>query len=327
MSDNITLYSKIVAFKKTLFKRRVMPKAVAFLMDSFFNNLHSNIMATQKDSREALETENGMGPIKKKILFYVVFPASLALNLISLVVESLSLFEFLVSEESDKEAVSNINAVVANSKNVQRKIKKIYGLDARVIHPPITTNIPDGNRNHEDYWLSVNRLTPEKRTHLQVKAFGALEDKLVVVGGYDNCHATYFNKLKRTAGSNVVFLGNVSEERLQTLYAHCKGLITSSRDEDFGMNAVEAMASGKPVIAPNEGGYKETVIDGATGTLIDDINEYELIKAVRNMGAILKADPNHYVAACRRRAGEFDVRVFMEGVQNEIIKQHAKKTQ
>lgn len=325
MGDNITLYSKIVAFKKTLFKRRVMPRAIAFLMDSFFNNLHSNIMATQKDSREALETEGKMGPMKKKILFYVVFPASLALNLISLVVESLSLFKFLVSEKSDKEAVSNINAIVANSKNVQHRIKKIYGLNAQVIHPPITTNVPNGSENHEDYWLSVNRLTPEKRTHLQVKAFGALEDKLVIVGGYDNCHVTYFNKLKGTAGGNVVFLGNVSEERLQSLYANCKGLITSSRDEDFGMNAVEAMASGKPVIAPNEGGYKETVIDGTTGILIDNINEYELIKAIRNMGAILKADPTHYVTACRRRAQEFDVKIFMENMRKEVIKQYACK--
>ena len=229
----------------------------------------------------------------------------------------------------NKKYADEVSIIVCNSHNTKNRVMKFLGKSAEVIYPPIETG-KFISEESGDYWLSVNRLITHKRVDLQLKAFSRLpNEKLIIVGSYEESHhflkyAKYCNAIKT---DNVQIKNWVGQDELMHLYAHCKGLITSSRDEDFGMNAVEAMASGKPVIAPNEGGYKETVIDGATGTLIDDINEYELIKAVRNMGAILKADPNHYVAACRRRAGEFDVRVFMEGIQNEIIKQHAKKTQ
>ncbi|MSU60678.1 MAG: glycosyltransferase [Candidatus Staskawiczbacteria bacterium] len=325
MSDNLTFYAKIVWLKKRFIKKRIVPNTTAFLIDSFFNNLHGNIIITKISLEESLGIDSDTASFKKRVLFYCIFPLLFAFDLALLIGQSLMLFGFSVDKKSDKDAVSSIGAIVVNSKNVQTKIKEIYGIDATIIHPPVDTNALHASDGDGDYWLSVNRLTPEKRVHLQVKTFETIPDKLIIVGGYDNCHTSYVSKLKKRTSSNVVFLGNVGEDDLKSLYANCKGLIATSHDEDFGMNALEAMASGKPVIAPNEGGYKETVISGTTGILINNINEYELIKAIRQMRAILKANPHYYEAACRRRAQEFDVSIFMRKIREEIAKQYVKK--
>ena len=70
---------------------------------------------------------------------------------------------------------------------------------------------------------------------------------------------------------NVKMLGTVSEEKLVDLYSRCKGLICTDMYEDFGMTPLEAMASGKPVIAVDEGGFTETVVNGETGLLVDEV--------------------------------------------------------
>ena len=100
----------------------------------------------------------------------------------------------------------------------------------------------------------------------------------------------------------------MDNKELRELYANCKGLIATAIDEDFGMTPVEAMASGKPVIASNEGGYKETIVDGITGRLIDDINEDKLAKAIIEIGK----NPKQYKNACLEQAKKFDVKFFIK---------------
>lgn len=114
--------------------------------------------------------------------------------------------------------------------------------------------------------------------------------------------------LRRMPPPNVTFLGSVfHREELADLYAASKGFITTSGIEGFGMTAIEAMASGKPVIAPDEDGYKETILDGVTGKLIRDINPDKLIAAVKEIGQ----DPGKYRENCLKQAKEFDVEVFI----------------
>lgn len=80
------------------------------------------------------------------------------------------------------------------------------------------------------------------------------------------------------------------------------------------MNVCEAMASGKPVIAPNEGGYKETVIDGVTGKLIDDIDEDKLIETINGAGK----NPKKYKKACLKQAKKFDTKIFINKIKQII---------
>ena len=159
---------------------------------------------------------------------------------------------------------------------------------------------------------------------MQIEAFNALGEKLIIVGGCDNSHLRYANELKSLAKNNIIFLENLTESDLKDLYAKCQGFIATSIDEDFGMTAVEAMASGKPVIAPKEGGYQETIIPNETGFLIDDINSEKIIDTVRKINDELKINPLKYQEACQTQAKNFNLEKFTNKIDQLL---HLEKKQ
>lgn len=216
----------------------------------------------------------------------------------------------------NRKYVKNVNKIACNSFNTQKRIKKYLRRDATVIHPPIETE-RFHYENSGDYWLSVNRLITHKRVDMQMKAFAKMpEEKLIVVGCYEKSvhFKAYTNYIKKIAPDNVTLLHWVDFNQLVNLYANCEGFITTSHNEDFGMTPVEAMASGKPVIAPNEGGYKETIIDCITGKLIDNIDVDKLVDAVKDVGK----NPESYKAACLKQARKFDTKIFVKQIKEEI---------
>ncbi len=206
---------------------------------------------------------------------------------------------------------------VSNSENTKGRIKKYYGEESRVIHPPIDTS-KYTYKPHKNYWLSVNRLLNHKRVDLQIKAFSKLpNEKLVIVGSYEKGaiqFESYKKYIEKIQPSNVEILFWTDDQKLRELYSECKGFITTARDEDFGMTPVEAMACGKPVIAPNEGGYKETVINGTTGILIDDIDEDKIMDAVKEIGK----NPEKYKDASLEQAKKFDTGEFTKKMKEAV---------
>ncbi len=217
--------------------------------------------------------------------------------------------------------VQKADVIACNSRTTQRRLKKYLDTSATVIYPPVGTSALVHKKNG-NYWLSVNRLISHKRIEMQMEAFSQLpEEKLVIVGSYEQSEhfQAYAHFCQRIQPKNVEIRSWVSTEELRTLYANCKGFISTSIDEDFGMNAVEAMAAGKPVIAPAEGGYQETVIDGKTGTLIINITSEKLARAIRAMGPYVR----NYKQACLARAKKFDTAVFI-GKIRQLISYHNK---
>ncbi len=205
----------------------------------------------------------------------------------------------------------HVNQIACNSENTKKRIRKYLDKDAKVIYPPVETSRFHHSKE-KGYWLSVNRLITHKRVDMQMRAFNQLKDeKLVIVGSYEQ--STHFRKyaeyIKSIKPKNVRIVSWVSQETLVELYAHCKGFVTTSLDEDFGMTAVEAMASGKPVIAPDQGGYKET-ISSKTGVLIDNIDHNKLAKAVKSI-----TDSGSYKEDCIRQAKKFDTAVFLKEIR------------
>jgi glycosyltransferase involved in cell wall biosynthesis len=179
-----------------------------------------------------------------------------------------------------------VDYFVANSKNVQARIKKFYGRDSVVIYPPIdVSQIEDvANRieKKEDFFLIVSRLVGAKGLEKAAEAFRNLPYRLKIVGeahGFSDVE----KRLRSIAGRNIELLGRVSDEDLWGLYAEARGFIALAKDEDFGMTVVEAMAAGTPVIAFNGGGFKETVIDGVTGILIEDTDVEAIKEAIEKL--------------------------------------------
>ena len=208
-----------------------------------------------------------------------------------------------------------VEKIITNSKNTQSRIKRYMHKDADIIYPPIDTSKYKFEISG-DFWLSVNRLYPEKRVELQIDAFRLMpEEKLIIVGGYaEGDHAAkYAEMIKNNLPKNVDLKKAVTDKELVYLYANCKGLITTAMDEDFGMTPVEAMASGKPVIAVNEGGYLESIVDRKTGILIEP-NIHNIITAIN----IISNNPEKYRNVCEEQAKRFDKYIFIKNIKKNI---------
>ncbi|MCL4392496.1 glycosyltransferase [Patescibacteria group bacterium] len=221
----------------------------------------------------------------------------------------------LVNRHLIKRCVAHVDRWACNAENTKRRIAKIFSKEAIVVHPPTET----GSYRYEDpkgYWLSVNRLTSHKRIELQLDAFRSLpEERLIIVGDYEKGarqFESYKKELEGLRPKNAEFRYWVSDEELKKLYAGCIGFVTTAEREDFGMTAVEAMAAGKPVIAPDDGGYRESVVQGKTGILLHEMNMERLAEAVKTIDLELQNDPLRYRDACRARAKEFDTSIFIK---------------
>ena len=219
--------------------------------------------------------------------------------------------------------VKEVSSLIAISQNVSGRVKQYLGKDSIVIYPPTETKKFYFQKNG-DFWLSVSRLITHKRVDIQMKAFKEIpQEKLIIVGSYEQSRhfQAYARYIKKIKPDNVEILSWVDNKRLIDLYANCKGFITTAKDEDYGMTPVEAMASGKPVIAPNEGGYKETVIEGVTGRLINEINVDKLIAAIKEVGI----NPAQYKDACLNQAAKFDTEIFVKKIKEQITVEKRKE--
>jgi glycosyltransferase involved in cell wall biosynthesis len=232
----------------------------------------------------------------------------------------------------ETQAAQRVHTFIAISREVQQRIKTLYGRESVIVYPPVEMSV-DFRRDasaqkplqrvstsgHGSFYLIVSRLLPYKRVDLAIEAFSQLGLPLVVAGdGRDRA------RLERLAAqsaqthpnANVKFLGRVSEETLHELLTDCTAFVFPGF-EDFGIAPIRAMAYGKPVIAFARGGALDTVLDNVTGTLfqeqrIDGVNG--LIEAVRKNSKVIVAP-----ADIRQHAEQFSVERFQREML-EILK-------
>ena len=225
----------------------------------------------------------------------------------------------MVNRQLNRRYIKSVEQIACNSTTTQRRVKKYLARDAQVIHPPVDTKSYYSLKG-EGFWLSVNRLIDHKRIEIQIEAFAKLpEEKLVIVGSYEqaNHFQKYAKKILDHKPNNVQIISFVSRDELLNWYARCSGFITTAKEEDFGLTAIEAMASGKWVIAPNEGGYIETIIDQKTGFLIDSINAQKLVVAIKESKPMLEQCQNE----CINRAKQFDTSEFIKKI-SKLVKSY-----
>ena len=178
----------------------------------------------------------------------------------------------------DFATAARVDHFIANSRNVKRRIRKTYRRKSRVVYPPVATQL-FRNEAAEDYFLTVGELVHYKRFDYVIQHFANSGRKLKVVGD-----GPLYRDLRNKAKSNVEFCGRVSDEQLRSLYAKCVALIAPG-EEDFGIATVEALASGKPVIALARGGSLE-IVDSGCGVFYDQPAESALAEALRKFDQV-----------------------------------------
>lgn len=199
----------------------------------------------------------------------------------------------------DKAAAARVDHFIAISSEVQRRIARFYGRESVIIYPPVDLRRFAPQAEPGDYFLSLGRLIPYKRVDLAVRACTELNLPLLVAGsGRDRA------RLERLAGPTVKFLGRVPDDAVPDLFARARGFIFPGL-EDFGIAPVQALASGRPVIAFAGGGALDTVQDGVNGVLFHE-QTVEALKAALTRCLSLRFDPFDL----RASAARFDARVF-----------------
>jgi glycosyltransferase involved in cell wall biosynthesis len=207
----------------------------------------------------------------------------------------------------DFNAAQRVDYFIANSKEVEARIKKFYRRDATVIYPPVNlpSELRSKNQESREYYFIVARIVGGKGLELAVAAAKKLGIKLKIAGapaGYYTGH----KQLQEDATDNIAFLGRVSDQELMKLYSGAKAFLALATDEDFGITPVEAMLCGTPVIAYHGGGYKETVVDGKTGLFFYEATVSSLVAAIKQFEK-MKFDPK----VCRNQAEKFSKERFV----------------
>lgn len=203
----------------------------------------------------------------------------------------------------DKEASMRPDEMVAISRFVSGRIKKYYNRPSEVIYPPVNMENFHISTKIGDYFLMVGRLVPYKKFDMVIRVFNDLGWPLKVVG-----IGPQMDVLKTMAKPNIEFIGAVDDEHLAELYAHAKALIFP-QEEDFGIVPLEAMASGRPVIAYAGGGALETVADRVSGLLFAEQTEASLRDALKQFASL-----RFEAAACRAQAEKFSIQNFQQRV-------------
>jgi len=211
----------------------------------------------------------------------------------------------------DCRAATRVTHYIANSSITRERIRTYYDRDAGLVHPPVNVARFDCRSTvpHEDWFLIVSELVRHKRVDLALDAARAAGRKVKVVGT-----GPELERWRVEYADTATFLGRVDDATLDALYPRCAALLMAN-EEEFGIAAVEAQASGRPVVAIAAGGALETVVDGETGVHVppDDVDAFA--QALRHV------DFSRFDAAhCRRNAVRFSADAFRAHLQAEVAR-------
>src|SRR3954467_11781126 len=198
-------------------------------------------------------------------------------------------------------AAQRVDAYIANSAVTAARIRRYFGRESTILHPPVELSrfSPGPVGAH---YLVLAELMAHKRIDVAIKAFNAIGRPLVVVGD-----GPEYRRLKRLAGPTIRLTGRISDGEVADLLRTAKALVVTA-EEEFGIAAVESLASGRPVIALRAGGVLETVTEGRTGWFYDDGDDPAALAAAVRDFSVDSIDPADCVASARR----FGVERFQE---------------
>ncbi len=212
----------------------------------------------------------------------------------------------------DRDAAQDGTHYVANGHLTQERIRRFWGIEADIVHPPVELHRFSPGTPGE-HLLFVGELVRHKQVEVALQAARDARVPIRIVGG-----GADEARLRARYGNGAEFLGRVADDELAAQYASCRALIVPNVEE-FGITAVEAQASGRPVIAADGGGVRETVVEGRTGFFFPLGDAAALARILRS-GALDDVDPIDAVRSSRR----FSVQSFEDGMRRQVALARAK---
>ncbi|MDF1498227.1 MAG: glycosyltransferase [Patescibacteria group bacterium] len=213
----------------------------------------------------------------------------------------------------DKISADRPDIYIANSEFVSSRIKKYYNKQAFVINPPVNTKKFYISENIENYYLMIGRALPYKRFDIVIEAFNKLGLPLKIIG-----KGPEMEKLKKNAKKNIEFLGYLDDDKISHYYSRCKAFLFPP-EEDFGITPLEAMASGRPVIAFRGGGAMESVVENETGIFFNKQTPESIIEIVKNFDS-----KKFNSQKIRQHAKKFDKEFFKEKIKKFVEEEYNK---
>lgn len=214
-------------------------------------------------------------------------------------------------KKADYKAAQSVDVFIANSAEVQERIKKYYNRSSTIIHPPVDVSRFTPSRVRSDYYVALGRQVPYKRIDLAVAAASELGVPLKVFG-----NGSEHQRLVDMAGPSVEFysdrFGDASDAAVDKALNSAKGYIFPA-EEDFGIVQVEALAAGAPVIAYGKGGTLDIVQDGESGVLFRHQTVGDVVGAIKKAEAI-----DFHPATLRRKSKRFDKGLFITKIRRVV---------
>jgi glycosyltransferase involved in cell wall biosynthesis len=206
----------------------------------------------------------------------------------------------------DSRTAHGVDAFVANSHFIARRILKTYGREAQIIHPPVDVEAIKPGGTREDFYLTASRLVPYKQVSVLVEAFASLPDRRLVVIG----DGPELARLRAAARPNVTLLGYQDTATLHDYLRRARAFVYAAR-EDFGIVLAEAQAAGAPVIAYARGGAADIVrgleVPNPTGILFEQQTPSCVAEAI---GTFEREERRIRPQDCRANAERFGIERF-----------------
>jgi len=237
----------------------------------------------------------------------------------------------------DYKYAHNVDQFIANSATTAARIQKFYRRDSIIINPPIdlpkvvmksgvfsaqrtrsAKREPEGSEHcktlDECFYLTGGRLARAKRYDIAIKACNQLKAPLKIFG---RDFAGFADELKKIAGPTIEFLGEVTQEEKAKLFSDALAYLFCSDNEDFGMVSVEAQSYGCPVVGYKSGGIIETVIDGKTGILFDQLTPDSCANAIEKLNKL-----NLKSSDCIENSQKFSTENFIQKIKSLVSPTH-----
>jgi glycosyltransferase involved in cell wall biosynthesis len=215
----------------------------------------------------------------------------------------------------DHSSTNGVDFFIANSKFVRGRIKKYYQRNSIVINPPVQIDnfYLTPKEKLKDYFLITGRMMKYKKMDLVIEVFNEIKMPLKIIG-----QGVEYKNLKKIAGPTIEFLGKVSEKKLRRTYSEAQAFIFP-QEEDFGIVAIEALASGRPVIAYKAGDIVEHIEENKTGIFFEKQNKESLKKAIKRF-----RETDFDSKYIRKTVLAFSENSFKVKIEKEVLKNYKK---